>query len=235
MIRAALEHQRLIAATRPLLARPCIARQQRGHVTASAQKRQKVLGEGSKEDIGDLRTFVSQLNPRLLPSVEFGQIHCLIVVLEGQQQHPTRHRLELFCFLRFSLRPHDVAYWHLSDMPKQSSNVCCWGKSGPSSDTHRGPSLTQSGLWRAMRDPRNSRLARLKPSRIMVPGAVVLLHTRGRGSMRETQEACNRCCNAWTLFRALPFQSTSSLRTTSTRSFVLCFRVRPLVSTTASA
>jgi hypothetical protein len=32
-----------------------------------------------------------------------------------------------------------------------------------------------------------------------------------------------------------PPQTISSLRTTSTRSLVVCFRVRPLVSTTASA
>jgi len=35
--------------------------------------------------------------------------------------------------------------------------------------------------------------------------------------------------------RSRRFQITSSLRTTSMRSFVLCSRVRPLVSTTASA
>jgi hypothetical protein len=60
MIRAAqIEHQRLITATRPLLARSSMAHQQGGHVIAAAQKRQKVLAKGSKADIGDLRTFVA--------------------------------------------------------------------------------------------------------------------------------------------------------------------------------
>jgi hypothetical protein len=62
------------------------------------QKRQNVLAKGPKADIGDLRTFVAQLSPRLLPSVEFGQIHCLIVVVEGEQQHPTWHRPGLLAF-----------------------------------------------------------------------------------------------------------------------------------------
>jgi hypothetical protein len=48
-------------------------------------KRQKVLAERPKANIGDLPTFVAQLNLRLFPSVEFGQTHCLIVVVEGEQ------------------------------------------------------------------------------------------------------------------------------------------------------
>jgi hypothetical protein len=48
-------------------------------------KRQKVLAERPKANIGDLPTFFAQRNLRLFTSVEFGQTHCLIVVVEGEQ------------------------------------------------------------------------------------------------------------------------------------------------------
>jgi hypothetical protein len=34
-------------------------------------------------------------------------------------------------------------FGNLSDMPKQSSYVCCWAKSGPSSDAPQGLNMTR--------------------------------------------------------------------------------------------
>ncbi len=42
---------------------------------------------------------------------------------------------------RSGLERSDFVRWHLSDMPKQSPDVCCWGKSGPHDCDRRLPSF----------------------------------------------------------------------------------------------
>ena len=125
----------------------------------------------------------------------------------------------------FSCQPGAVHTWHETDVSPQSQDVRCWGMNGPSSDTARGPSLTQGGQTEENDSgPRSVEL--LRP--FLVTSAIRQPHAAGSGC--APGDRLDNCSGGGTSIR-LKLRSGMSLRAKpSNPGRVLC---KPIKLTTS--